>query len=66
MLSNIRKEIITAAKSETDFFLFYSQRVSKIVVVAQSFHKPDNLWNIVKICQSGQSVGGLTEGYNSS
>ena len=62
MLSNTQKEIITEAKSKTDFFTFYTQRVTKIVVFAQSFSKPDNLWNIVKISQSGQSVGGQTEG----
>ena len=36
--------------------------MSKIAVFEQSFSKPDNLWNIVKISQSGQSVGGQTEG----
>ena len=36
--------------------------MSKVAVFEQSFSEPDNLWNIVKISQSGQSVGGQTEG----
>ena len=38
--------------------------MSKITVISPKFSQADNLWNITKISQSGQSVGGQTEGYN--
>ena len=37
-----------------------------MTVISPKFSQADNLWNIIKISQSGQSVGGQTEGYNCS
>ena len=35
-----------------------------MTIMSPKFPQADNLWNITKISQSGQSVGGQTEGYN--
>ena len=38
--------------------------MSNITVISPKFSQADNLWNITKISQNGQSVGGQSEGYN--